>query len=660
MVARQPREDSLQIECCLICCFQFRPNVSISEEMYRRIVEAVPQGIWVVDPQGRTVFSNRRMADILGVPFETMDEQSCFACVYPEELEDAQRHFGEALGGDQRPFDFRLRRADGSPIWVSISCMMVLDAAGAPVGLLGLFSDIRERKLAEAALRESEERFRNMADTAPVMMWVSDENKQLTFLNKTWLDFTGRTLREELGSGWADRVHPDDLPSLYADFSAAFDARKNFSLEHRMRRADGEYRWVLCRGVPRFAPGGVFSGYIGSDIDITDMKRAQDAVFARQKWESLGALTGGIAHDFNNLLGGILAEAELAESSMAAGSLPGEEIEVIKGIAIRAAEIVRELMVYSGQDRALPEPVEVSQLVEEMLELLKVSISKTAVLKTDLAAGLAVVMGNAAQIRQVVMNLMINASEAVGTRDGVIHISTSRVAGSAYPAAGDAAPPPAGEYLMLQISDSGCGMTEGEKARIFDPFFTTKFAGRGLGLAVVQGIVRAHGGGIHVESTPGRGTTFQIFFPCGDAAQEKQSTPELAAREPAIPAEGTVLLVEDEDSLRYVIAKTLRKKGFSVLEASDGVSAIELFRSHENKVDVILLDMTIPGCSSQEVLTETAHLRPEIKVILMSAYSKEMAASSLARPQIRGFIRKPFQVSELLQLLRGESQAGVS
>jgi hypothetical protein len=247
-------------------------NVSIGEQMYRRIVEAVPEGIWVVDSQGTTIFSNRRMAEILGIDFELMPAQSCFDCVFPEELADAQRHFARTLAGDRRPFDFRLRRGDGSSIWVSISCMPVYDDAGSTVGLLGLFSDITERKQAEAALRESEERFRNMADTAPVMIWVTGPDKLFTFVNKTWLDFTGRTMEQELGNGWAAGVHPDDLQRCNEMFSSAFDARENFQLECRLRRSDGEYRSILCSGIPRFALGGVFAGYIGSDIDITDLQ----------------------------------------------------------------------------------------------------------------------------------------------------------------------------------------------------------------------------------------------------------------------------------------------------------------------------------------------------------------------------------------------------
>lgn len=202
-------------------------NVNVSDEMYRRIVEAVPEGIWVVDPQGRTIFSNRRMAEILGVDFESMSEQACFGCVYPDELPEARRHFARALAGDRRPFDFRLRRVDGSPIWVCISCMPVHDESG-PVGLLGLFSDISERKQTEAALRESEERFRNMADTAPVMIWVTGPDKLFTFFNKTWLDFTGRTMEQEVGDGWSCGIHPEDLQRYYEAFCSSFDERGPF------------------------------------------------------------------------------------------------------------------------------------------------------------------------------------------------------------------------------------------------------------------------------------------------------------------------------------------------------------------------------------------------------------------------------------------------
>jgi PAS domain S-box-containing protein len=212
------------------------------------------------------------MAEILGIDFESMTEQSCFGCVFPDDLADAQQKFARSLAGDRGPFDFRLRRADGSPIWVSISCMPVCDDAGTQVGLLGLFLDITDRKQAEAELRESEERFRNMADTAPVMIWVTGPDKLFKFVNRTWLNFTVAPWSRNSGPAGRPACILTISSAAYEAFSAAFDARQNFQFECRLRRADREYRSILCSGVPRFAPGGIFAGYIGSDIDVTDLQ----------------------------------------------------------------------------------------------------------------------------------------------------------------------------------------------------------------------------------------------------------------------------------------------------------------------------------------------------------------------------------------------------
>ena len=467
------------------------------------------------------------------------------------------------------------------------------------------------------------------------MIWVAGPDKVLNFFNKTWLDYVGRTLDQELNNGWVESVHPDDVDRCWAAYASSFDARENFHIEYRLRRADGEYRSVLCSGVPRFAPGHVFAGYIGSDIDITDLRRAHAEDFDRQKRESLGALSAGIAHDFNNLLGSILADAELAEADLVEDSPCWEQIQRIKAVAIRASEIVRELMIYSGQDKADLGPVDLSRLVEDMLELLKVSISKHAVLETDLPTHLPAVRGNAAQLRQVAMNLIINASEAIGDRHGVIRVTTALA--------------PGGDALRLQVSDTGCGMTGEQKERIFEPFFTTKFAGRGLGMAVVQGIVRAHGGSVHLASAPGAGTTFQILLPCDD----RPADPPVAAHpEVEQASSGTVLVVEDEEMLRLSLSKLLEKKGFSVMEAGDGCLAIDLFRKQKDRINLILLDATIAGCSSREVLAEARRIRPEIKVILTSAYSREMVMPSLGAQPINAFIRKPFPLADLVELLR--------
>ncbi len=374
---------------------------------------------------------------------------------------------------------------------------------------------------------------------------------------------------------------------------------------------------------------------------------------SRQKLESLGILAGGIAHDFNNLLGTILADAELALSELGADAAGREEIQRIRTVAIRASEIVRELMVYAGREKATSEPVDVSRVVEEMLELLKVSLPKTAVLKTDFDRHLPTLAVNASQLRQVVMNLIINAAEAMGAAPGYIRVATSRVHsrnganGKRRSAASE------GEYVCLEVSDTGCGMSQEAQARIFEPAFTTKVAGRGLGLAVVKTVVAGFGGKIHVVSTPGKGTRFEVLFPCGSRA----SGPDQAAAASALGDQGAavsgrLLLVEDESGLRVSTARMLRKRGLKVVEAGDGWAAMDVIRDLEKPIDLILLDMTIPGAPSHDVLAEAQRLRPESNIILTTAYGRETAGPSFDVPQLKGFIRKPYQFAELMDLIR--------
>jgi PAS domain S-box-containing protein len=483
-----------------------------SERRFRELLERVQLFAVIIDSDGAISFCNDYTLAITGWSAEEMIGRPAKEFLDPEfppGVADGTVS-GPPVSWMQPFFEGSILQKDGSRRWVRWCSTPIQGSAGRAAGFCNLGEDVNELRAlrAQAARREIEEQFRSMADTAPLMIWVSGPDKGCTFVNKGWLAFTGRTLEEEVGNGWTASVHPDDLDRCFATYTAAFEMRRSFHLEYRKRRADGEYRWVLGSGVPRFGPDGEFAGYICNCNDITDLKRSRDEDVARQKLESVGSLAGGIAHDFNNLLGGVLAQADLALEELADSASPVEQLNNIRAVAIRGAGIVRQLMIYAGQESAMSEPVDVSSLIGDMLDLLKAVMSKNAVLKTELAGGLPAVQADPAQLRQVVMNLVTNASEAIGERDGTIMIRTARAASRLNATSGGEA---AG--VQLEISDTGCGISSDAQTKIFDPFFTTKAAGHGLGLAVVQRIVQGLGGTIQLETEPGRGAAFRIVLP---------------------------------------------------------------------------------------------------------------------------------------------------
>jgi PAS domain S-box-containing protein len=481
-----------------------------------------------------------------------------------------------------------------------------------------------------------------MADTAPVLLWVSGPDKLCTFFNKNWLTFRGRTMEQEMGTGWVEGVHADDLERCLSVFNKAFDARERFQMEYRLLRADGEYRWILDTGAPRFSADGSFAGYIGSCIEITDFKHNQEQMLAAQKLESLGVLAGGVAHDFHNFLGCILADAVVTMSELEIDSPARDGLERIEAVAVQAAQIVRQIMDYSGQEPQDLGPVDLSQLIREMVQILRACVPKAARVNVNLPASLPLPRANATQFRQVVMNLILNAGEAIGTHGGSITITGKQ--GISTAAAG-------GHFVCLEVADTGCGMSEAVRKCIFDPSFSTKGTGRGMGLTAVQNIVHSHGGTVEVTSALGRGTRFRILLPCGGKLAAGNTSAEQNLEMPA-PRRGSILIVEDEETLRISVATMLRKQGFAVLEAGDGDRAVDLIHDQDENIAVVLLDLTLPGRSSPEVFAELQRRRPEAKVILTSAYGRESVAGPLKAMERQSFIRKPYHFSDLVTVVR--------
>jgi nitrogen-specific signal transduction histidine kinase len=389
----------------------------------------------------------------------------------------------------------------------------------------------------------------------------------------------------------------------------------------------------------------------GACQDITDSRRAQEEMVARQKLESVGTLANGIAHDFNNILGAVMAQAELALAEVAAGAQPEEELQAIRDISIRGSEIVRELMTYTGKESQVLGPVNLSHAVEGMIKLLEVSISKHAKLQANPGKDLPAVWAGGGQLQRIIMNLVTNASEALGGKDGSIRLTTERVTVGPDRSWANQDGLAIGEYVQLEVSDTGAGMSSETQARVFDPFFTTKAAGRGLGLAVTQGIVRSLQGAIQLRSEPGKGTIFQVLLPCaGTAPAATNGVISRVEAEASPPQARTVLVVEDEDLLRRAVAKMLSSRGFAVIEAGEGSEALEAIQTRHSQIDVLFLDITIPGTPSRDVFETARRLKPDMRVIVTSAYDSGFAAASL-HGSFEYFLRKPYRITDLVDLI---------
>lgn len=623
-----------------------------SEARTRAILQAIPDLIFLQDKAG--VYLEYHAADptLLLIPAETFMGRN-MRDVLPAEM----REYFEA-------FDRTAATGETSKVEYPLDLDGVrrhFEARFVPSGeaVLTVVREITERCRAEEALVRARDFHLTLLEEFPSLVWRTDAQGRCDYVNRTWLAFTGRTREQEAGDGWAEGLHPDDRERAMRVHRAAFVARTPFELEYRLRRHDGEYRWVTAMGRPFDDLTGEFAGYVGSCYDITDRKRAEEErrnlegkIKQTQKLESLGVLAGGIAHDFNNLLTGILGHADLALMELLPDSPAYDSIGHIETAARRAAELTKQLLAYSGKGRFVVSPVNLSTLVEEMGHLLEVSISKKCLIKYQFAVDLPAVDADATQLRQVAMNLIINASEAIGGQSGAITVRTGTVAcDRAYLAKTYLDENlPEGTYVFLEVADTGCGMSEATRARIFDPFFTTKFTGRGLGLAAVLGIVRGHRGAIQVDSEPGRGTTFRVLLP---ASAHRAAAPDtVRIKAPSWRGSGTVLVVDDEDTVCRLATKMLEKAGFTVLTAADGQEGVEVFAEHADEIRAVLLDVTMPRMDGREAFHKLQALRPGIPVILSSGFNEQDATHHLEGSGLVGFVQKPYVMDELLQVLR--------
>jgi PAS domain S-box-containing protein len=517
-----------------------------------------------------------------------------------------------------------------------------------------------ERDAEVDALRAEIAFLRQVIDINPNLIFVKDRRGVFTFVNRTVAEVYGTTVDHLIGKTDADfNPHPEEVEWFLRHDREVMDEQKELVIpEELVTDAQGKGRWFQTIKRPLVDADGHSRHVLGVGIDITRLKQAEverlkleAQVRHAQKLESLGVLAGGIAHDFNNLLVGVLGNADVVQMLLPEDAPARGLVGQIQIAAQRAADLCRQLLAYSGRGRFVSRPLDLTQVVREMASLLEVSIRKTANLRLALAPDLPAVDVDPTQLRQVIMNLITNAADALGEREGVIEVRTgSRSYGREELAAGVIHDElPAGTYAFVEVKDDGAGMDAATVERIFDPFFTTKFQGRGLGLAAVLGIVRGHGGTIVVTSAPGAGTTFQVLLPVTDRPAVSDGD-ELPGELSELPrGEGTVLVIDDEETVREVARSVLELQGYTVLVARDGREGVDVFREHQGDVSAVLVDMTMPHGSGEHAVNELRRVRPDVPLVLMSGYDESEATARFARKGLAGFVQKPFRAEALLR-----------
>jgi PAS domain S-box-containing protein len=615
-------------------------------------------------------------ADLIGKPVREavpeVEGQGLF------ELLDKVYRSGEAFSG--RSVAVRLQREPGRPReerLLDFVFQPIFDAKGAVSGIFADGYDVTERIHAETALKESEERFRLIADSAPVPMWVTKLDRSRSFVNRAYVEFLGISYEEAVRFDWRTVLHPEDAPRILAESVAGEASMKAFELVARYRSGGG-WRWVRSISQPRWGPQGEHAGFIGVAHDITELKqaeaalrevnetlerrvaertadlsealnrlqaevgerlRAEEALRQAQKMEAVGQLTGGIAHDFNNLLTPIMGGLDLIAARVEDPRLK-RIAETALESARRGAKLTGQLLAFSRIQRISIAPVAVNDVIANMQTLLRHTIGRAIAIETELdpAAGHGLCDSN--QLENAVLNLAINARDAMPI-GGTLTISTERASPEGEP--GQAG----GDFVRITVSDTGHGMTPDVLARATEPFFSTKPLGKGtgLGLAQVYGIAEQSGGTLRIESEPGEGTSVHLFLPA--AAPPKGQAAAVAAGTGAAPGAGRrarVLVVDDDSDVRAFLVESLQGLGHEVTAVESGEEALERLRA--GPADLALVDYAMPGMNGAEVARAARDLSPGLPIIFVTGYAESEQLESVAGPGAR-VLRKPFSVADL-------------
>jgi len=515
--------------------------------------------------------------------------------------------------------------------------------------------DISKRKHAERTLKQSESLLNEAQGIAKIGSWELDiVNNRLNWSDEIYRIFEiDKKQFAASYEGFLAAIHPDDVEAVQNAYERSLKDKEPYQVAHRVLMKDGRVKYVLERCENSFDEAGTPIRSVGTVQDISEKRAMDEKLEHVQRLESLGVMAGGIAHDFNNILTAIMGNAGLAERKLERDSPALKHVSRINKASHRATELCSQMLAYSGKGDFIVKPINLSELVAEISRLIEVSISRKVTIREKLKEDLPAIDADIGQMQQVIMNLITNAGEAVGENSGLISLSTGVMDAdrSLLERIAFGQGLPEGEYVYLEVSDTGCGMDEETKKKIFDPFYTTKFTGRGLGMSAIQGIVRGHRGAITFETEVGKGSTFRVLFPTVD------KKPVVVSDESAViknwRGEGLILVVDDDEAVSETACQMLKDIGYTVITASDGLEGLEQLKRFGDTVDAVLMDITMPRMDGIRCFSEMKRIRPDIKVVMSSGYSEQDATSRLPDESVAGFIQKPYTHDQLADVMKG-------
>ncbi len=626
-----------------------------SENLFRTVFEQAAVGIARVSLDFRIEGANDAYCGMLGYREEELIGKHLKDITHSEVLEEnllKQTRLKNAEIDHYR-MEKRFIHKDGSTIVGILDANLVRDSHGVPVYFIGSVVDITDRKLAEKALKKSEKELKNTLDATTDGIWTWDILTGRLFFSPKYYTMLGYEPDEFPASfeNWLDLVHPDDRQSAVSESEAYLKTLSHeYENEFRLKTKQGGYRWIRARAraVERDEHGNA-TYIIGNHEDITERKMLEERLRQAQKMESIGNLAGGIAHDFNNLLSPIIGLSEMLLEDLSEGSLEYENAEEIMNAGMRGAGLVKQILAFSRQSEHSMMPLRIQQVLEDVFKLSRSTIPSNIPIVQNLQPDCGPVMADPTQIHQVAMNLVTNAYHAVEKTGGMIAISLKQAEIGSDELVDPSCEP--GEYAVLSVSDTGCGIDPSIMDKIFDPYFTTKKMGKGtgLGLAVVYGIVKEHKGDIKVRSIPGKGTTFDICLPL------LRSTAESAATGDADAMQGgreRILLIDDDTAIAKMGKKILERYGYRVTARFGSLEGLETFRSAPDACDLVVTDMAMPNMTGEQLAREIISIRKDIPIIICTGFSERMDRQKAKAIGVKALLMKPVPKSELVQAVR--------